>query len=72
LGVDADCKDGDSFVTSFFGADEKRDRSCGDSLSIAMRDCFFILSDRPLGVGVTFVEVGVDIEFVLSFAGVVG
>lgn len=45
LGVDADCDDGEDLATSFSSADEKRDRSCGESLSIAIRD-FFILSDR--------------------------
>lgn len=47
FGVDADCDDGDDFASSCFGADEKRDRRSGESLRIAIRDCFFILSGRP-------------------------
>ena len=46
LGVDADGGEGEDLTISFFGAEEKRDKSCGESLSMAIRDGFFILSDR--------------------------
>jgi hypothetical protein len=59
FGVEAGGGGVDGLATSFFGADEKRARSCGESLNITIRD-FFILSDRGLGVGVTLWEEGVD------------
>lgn len=45
FGVDAGGDGAGNLATSFFGADEKRVRSCGESLIITIRD-FFILSDR--------------------------
>ena len=46
LGIDVDGGEGEDLTISFFGAEEKRDKSCGESLSMAIRDGFFILSDR--------------------------
>ena len=71
FGVDVDCDDGDDLISCFLGAEEKRDRCSGESLSIAIRDCFFILSVRPLGAGVAFVEFGVDMVRTMSVVGVV-
>lgn len=46
LGIDVDGGEGEDLVISFVGDEEKRDKSCGESLSMAIREGFFILSDR--------------------------
>ena len=66
FGVAVDCDDGDDFVSSVFGGDEKRARCRGESFSVAILDCFFILSDRPLGAGVALVEFGVDMVLMVT------
>jgi hypothetical protein len=64
FGVEADADDGDDLVSSFWGADEKRESCLAESLRTTIFvDFAFILSDRPLAfvvAGATLFDGGID------------